>query len=149
MGLWVDLWVRTAAFGFIALGAGLSGFATTTMAAESGAAGDSPLAYCWKQASSRSELAPCLKKLLGEAGDLLNTRRLEVERESVELDRVTDYRSKNVERTRASSEHWRAYRDAECGRQAEAMSPGTGSGDVYLACRITLTNDRVMQLGMP
>ncbi len=145
----MGLSARTIVVGFMVLVAGLCQFATTTMAAESGEASESPLAYCWKKASVRIALAPCLKKLLADAEDLLDTTHGDVEREAAELDRVTGYRSKNVARTRASDERWRAYRDAECDRQAEAMSPGTGSGDVYLSCRITLTNDRVRQLGMP
>jgi uncharacterized protein YecT (DUF1311 family) len=145
----MGLSVRAAVIGFMVLGAGLSQVATSTMAAGSDVASESPLAYCWKKASTRIALAPCLKKLLADAEDLLDTTNSDVEREAAELDRVTGYRAKNVARTRASDERWRAYLDAECDRQAEAMSPGTGSGDVYLACRITLTNDRVRQLGMP
>ncbi len=119
------------------------------MAVGSAAAGESPLALCWQQASSRVALAPCLEKLLADARRRLSITQSRVEGEAAELDRVTSYRSKNVARTRASDEHWRAYRDAECDRQAEAMSPGTGSGDVYLACQITLTNERVKQLAVP
>lgn len=145
----MGLSVRTAVIGFLVLGAGVPQLTTSAIAAESDEASASPLAYCWKKASMRIELAPCLKKLLADAEDLLNTMQSDVEHEAAELDRVTDYRSKNVARTRTSDERWRAYRDAECDRQAEAMSPGTGSGDVYLSCRITLTNDRIRQLGMP
>jgi len=119
------------------------------MAADSDAAGESPLALCWKQASSRVALAPCLEKLLADARRRLSIAQSRVEAEAAELDRVTSYRSKNAASTRASDEHWRAYRDAECDRQAEAMSPGTGSGDLYLACQITLTNERVKQLATP
>lgn len=145
----MGLSVRTAVIGFLVLGAGVAQLTTSAIAAESDEASASPLAYCWKKASMRIELAPCLKKLLADAEDLLNTTQSDVEHEAAELDRVTDYRSKNVARTRTSDERWRAYLDAECDRQAEAMSPGTGSGDVYLSCRITLTNDRIRQLGMP
>lgn len=145
----MGLSVRTAVIGFLVLGAGVPQLTTSAIAAESDEASASPLAYCWKKASMRIELAPCLKKLLADAEDLLNTTQSDVEHEAAELDRVTDYRSKNVARTRTSDERWRAYLDAECDRQAEAMSPGTGSGDVYLSCRITLTNDRIRQLGMP
>ncbi len=145
----MSLSLSIAVVGFMVLGAGLPQFATTTIAAESDEASEFPLAFCWKTASVRIALAPCLKKLLADAEDLLDTAQSHVEREAAELDRVTGYRSKNVARTRASDEHWRAYLDAECDRQAEAMSPGTGSGDVYLSCRITLTNDRVRQLGTP
>jgi uncharacterized protein YecT (DUF1311 family) len=144
----MGLSVRTAVIGFVVLGAGVPQLTTSAIAAESDEASASPLTYCWKKASMRIELAPCLKKLLADAEDLLKTTQSDVEHEAAELDRVTDYRSKNVARTRTSDERWRAYRDAECDRQAEAMSPGTGSGDVYLSCRITLTNDRVRQLGM-
>lgn len=145
----MGLSVRTAVIGFLVLGAGVPQLTTSAIAAESDEASASPLAYCWKKASMRIELAPCLKKLLADAEDFLNTTQSDVEHEAAELDRVTDYRSKNVARTRTSDERWRAYLDAECDRQAEAMSPGTGSGDVYLSCRITLTNDRIRQLGMP
>jgi uncharacterized protein YecT (DUF1311 family) len=145
----MGLSARTIVVGFMVLVAGLSQVATLTVAAGSDEASESPLAYCWKKASTRIALAPCLKKLLADAEDLLATTHGDVEREAAELDRVTGYRSKNVARTRTSDERWRAYRDAECDRQMEAMSPGTGSGDVYLSCRITLTNDRVRQLGMP
>jgi uncharacterized protein YecT (DUF1311 family) len=134
---------------FTILSAALSFFAPVTMAAENDTSGETSLAYCWKQASTRVALAPCLENLLRAAEDRLKATQSRVENGAAELDRVTDYRSKNVERTRASDERWRAYRDAECDRQAEAMLPGTGSGDVYLACRITLTNNRVKQLGLP
>ena len=148
-GLSMGLSVRTAVIGVVVLGAGLPQFATPTVAADSDEARESPLTYCWKKASARIALAPCLKKLLADAEDVLNTTQSNVEREAAELDGVTGYRSKNVARTRTSDERWRAYLDAECDRQAEAMSPGTGSGDAYLSCRITLTNDRVRQLGIP
>jgi uncharacterized protein YecT (DUF1311 family) len=148
-GLSIGPSLRTSVIGIVALGAGLLQFATPAVAAESDEARGSPLTYCWKKASARIELAPCLKKLLAGAENLLNTTQSNVEREAAELDAVTGYRSKNVARTRTSDERWRAYLDAECDRQAEAMSPGTGSGDVYLSCRITLINDRVRQLGMP
>ena len=72
-----------------------------------------------------------------------------VDRESVELDRISDAGSRNEALSRESDGRWRAYRRSECDRQAAAMSPGTGSGDVLLACRITLTNERVKHLGMP
>ena len=133
----------------LVLGAALPLFVAVAMAADSDAAGESPLALCWKQASSRVALAPCLEKLLADARRRLSITQSRVEGEAAELDRVTSYQSKNVASTRASDEHWRAYRDAECDRQAEAMSPGTGSGDLYLACQITLTNERVKQLATP
>jgi uncharacterized protein YecT (DUF1311 family) len=133
----------------IALGADSLRYFPVASAAESCAGGESPLALCWKTASSRMALAPCLEKLLADARRRLSIAQSRVAGEAAELDRVTRYRSKNVARTRASDEHWRAYRDAECDRQAEAMSPGTGSGDMYLACRITLTNARVKQLATP
>jgi uncharacterized protein YecT (DUF1311 family) len=138
MGLWI--W---------AVGLALIASATTSMAAESADGGESPLAHCWKQARTRPALAPCLEELLRDSENRLQATLSAVEREAAELDRVTGYRTKNTERTRTSDQRWRAYRDAECDRQAEAMSPGTGSGDVYLACRITLTNQRVKQLGSP
>lgn len=116
---------------------------------ESSFSSESPLAHCWKQADTRIELAPCLKKLLHDAEDRLKSTRSQVERGAAELDRVTDYRWNNLEQTRASDVRWRAYRDVECDRQAQAMSPGTGSGDVYLACRIMLTKERIQHLGGP
>jgi len=121
----------------------------TAMAAESNTAGDSPLAWCWDRVSTRPELAPCLEKLLRDAEGSLAARRAEVEREAAALDRVTDGRYNNAGRTRESHARWRAYRDAECERQSAAMSSGTGSGDVLLACRIALTNARIRQLGKP
>ena len=96
------LWVRTAIFGFMVLVGGSSQLATLTMAAQSDETSESPLTYCWKKASTRIALAPCLKKLLADAEDLLATTQSNVEREAAELDRVTGYRSKNVVRTRAS-----------------------------------------------
>lgn len=141
--------VRIVAIASVLIGTPLPQFTAMAMAAEGDAVVDSPLAHCWKQASTRVALAPCLKDLLRDAQGRLEMARSRVEGEALELDRVTGNRSKNVERTRVSAERWRAYRDAECDRQAEAMSPGTGSGDVFLACMITLTNERVKQLGMP
>ena len=121
----------------------------TSMAAESGTAGDAPLAWCWDRVNTRPELAPCLERLLREAEAGLAVKLSEVQREAAELDRVTDGRFDNVGHARESDARWRAYRDAECARQSAAMSPGTGSGDVLLACRITLTNARIRQLGEP
>lgn len=124
-------------------------FLLAPMTAKSEPVDGSPLALCWKQVSSRVALAPCLKKMLADAEERLAVAQIRVEGEAVELDRVTDYRTKNVARTHTSDVRWRAYRDAECDRQSESMSPGTGSGDVYLACRITLTNAREKQLTAP
>ena len=138
-----------AAIGIVVLGVPVLACVSTVMAVQSDSADGSPLARCWKQASSRVELAPCLEQLLADARDRLDIAQSRVLREAAELDRVTGYRTKNVARTQASDSHWRAYRDAECERQAEAMSPGTGSGDVYLACRIILTNEREKQLATP
>ena len=121
----------------------------TVLGTESSSSSESPLARCWKQADTRIELKPCLEKLLQDAGDRLERMQSKVARQATELDRVTGYRSDNVAKVRASDARWRAYRDAECDRQAEAMSPGTGSGDVYQACRITLTNERVKHLDTP
>lgn len=116
---------------------------------ESSYADETPLHHCWRQASSRIELKPCLERWLRDAEEQLKEAQRKVEMVATELDRVTGDRSKNVELARASDTRWRAYRDAECDRQAEAMSPGTGMGDMYLACRITLTDERVRHLGMP
>ena len=124
-------------------------FVLAPIAAKSDPADESPLARCWKQASARVALAPCLKEMLADAEERLGVAQTRVQGEAAELDRITDYRTKNVARSRASDVHWRAYRDAECDRQAEAMSPGTGSGDAYLACRITLTKAREKQLAAP
>ena len=116
---------------------------------ESSLASESPLARCWKQADTRVELRPCLEKLLQDADDHLQTLQSKVARQAAELDRVMGYRTDNVAKVCASDVRWRAYRDAECDRRALAMSPGTGSGDVYLACRISLANERMKHLGMP
>ena len=110
---------------------------------------DSPLEWCWDRVSSRVELAPCLRNLLREAEDRLAARQARVEASAAELDRVTGNRLDNVGLTRESDARFRAYRDAECERQSAAMSPGTGSGDVLLACRIIMTNARIRHLGAP
>ena len=132
------------------------GFAAAVMAVgltlpgtESPLASESPLARCWKQADTRVELRPCLEKLLQDADDRLQKLQSKVERQAAELDRVTGSRADNVGKVRTSDVRWRAYRDAECDRRAQAMSPGTGSGDVYLACRISLANERMQHLDMP
>jgi uncharacterized protein YecT (DUF1311 family) len=41
---------------------------------------------------------------------------------------------------------WRVYRDAECERQREAAADK--SADLYQACRVGLTRERVRQLGL-
>lgn len=110
---------------------------------------DDPLAWCWDRVSTRPELAPCLEGLLQDADDRLARSLAEAEREADELDRVTGARVDNVGQLRESDARWRDYRDAECARQSAAMSPGTGSGDMLLACRVTLTNARIRQLGNP
>ena len=138
-----------AAIGIIVLGVTVLACASPVMAAQSDSADGSPLARCWKQVTTRVELAPCLEKLLADARDRLAIAQSRTLREAAELDHITGYRTKNVARTQASDSHWRAYRDAECDRQAEAMSPGTGSGDVYLACHIILTNEREKRLATP
>ncbi len=131
------------------LGATVIAIGCSVLASGSCFSSESPLADCWKQADTRIELAPCLKQLLHDAELRLDTTQSQVERQATELDRVTDYRSNNLEQTRTSDARWRAYRDAECDRQALAMSPGTGSGDLYLACRVILTNERAEHLGRP
>jgi len=110
---------------------------------------DDPLVWCWDRVSTRPGLAPCLGNLLREAEGRLAAELAEAEREAAELDRVTDNRYENIRHIRESDTRWRAYRDAECDRQSAAMSSGTGSGDVLLACRVTLTNARIRQLGKP
>ncbi len=129
--------------------AAMTAVGLTLLGTESSLSSESPLARCWKQAETRIELRPCLQKLVQDADDRLQKLQSKVERQAAELDRVTGYRADNVGKVRASDVRWRAYRDAECDRQAQAMSPGTGSGDVYLACRITLANERMKHLGMP
>ena len=113
------------------------------------ASGESPLEHCWKQSSARVELQSCLSKLLNEAEDRLEAAYSKAVRDATELDRVTGNRSDNRTYTLESESRWHEYRHSECNRQAQAMSPGTGSGDVLLACRIILTNERVKHLGMP
>jgi len=140
---------RLAAIGVMVFNVPALACVSTVMAAASDSSDESPLARCWKQVSTRVELAPCLEKLLADARSRLAIAQSRVQGEAAELDRVTGYRTKNVARTQASDSHWQAYRDAECDRQAEAMSPGTGSGDVYLACQIILTNEREKQLATP
>lgn len=142
----MTLSARIASAVAIVLGVAILPWLSTSAAAQSASGAESPLALCWKQASSRVALAPCLERLLADAKSRLSIVRARVEADAAELDRVTGYRTKNVARTRTSEARWQAYRDAECARQAEAMSPGTGSGDVYLACQITLTNEREKQL---
>lgn len=118
-------------------------------AAEGDPSGGSPLDWCWDRVSTRPELAPCLVKLLREAEQRLAARQARIERAAAQLDRVTSGRWNNVGLARQSDARWHAYRDAECDRQSAAMSPGTGSGDALLACRIVLTNARIRQLQMP
>jgi len=142
----INVLVAFASTLVIVLGVVVLPWLSAPVAAQGEPGVESPLATCWKQASSRVALAPCLEKLLVDAKIRLSIVRARIEAKAAELDRVTSYRTKNVARTRASDAHWQAYRDAECDRQAEAMSPGTGSGDVYLACQITLTNGREKQL---
>lgn len=110
---------------------------------------ESPLEHCWKQASTRIELQPCLRSLLHDAQRRLLDAQAKVNREAAELDRVSGSGTRNVMHARESDGRWRAYRRSECDRQAASMSPGTGSGDMLLACRILLTNERVRHLEMP
>ncbi|NIM28957.1 MAG: DUF1311 domain-containing protein [Gammaproteobacteria bacterium] len=123
-------------------------FAWALPTAQSSEAVDAPLRHCWKQAETRVELAPCLRKLLLEAEDRLAAAQAQAVRAARELDRVTAG-SANHARTLESDSRWRGYRDSECSRQSQAMSPGTGSGDVFAACKIILTHERVEHLGMP
>lgn len=109
----------------------------------------SPLEWCWGRVSARVELARCLRELLRDAEDRLAARQRQVERDAAELDGVTGHRNDNVGLARESDTRFRAYRDAECERRSVAMSPGTGSGDVLLACHVELTNARLRHLGNP
>ena len=107
------------------------------------------LEQCWRQASTRIELQPCLRRLLEDAEERLAVSNADPLRRANELDRVTGDASSNLVRTLESDSRWREYRRSECMRRAQAMSPGTGSGDVLLACEIDLTNERIRHLDMP
>ena len=119
------------------------------LAAASPSLAESPLERCWREASTRVELQPCLRQQLEEAENRLGVAYADVLREAKELDRVSGDGSSNLARTIESDSRWREYRRSECMRRAQAMSPGTGSGDVLLACRIDLTDERVKHLEMP
>lgn len=110
---------------------------------------DAPLEWCWGRVSARVELAECLRGLLRDAEDRLAARQAQAERDAAELDRVTGHRNDNLGLARESDTRFRAYRDAECERRSVAMSPGTGTGDVLLACHVELTNARLRHLGNP
>lgn len=66
-----------------------------------------------------------------------------------ELDDLTSSRAENARKLAASQGAWRAYVDAECARRRAALEPGTGAGDVQLACRIELTEARAAALAGP
>jgi hypothetical protein len=44
---------------------------------------------------------------------------------------------------------WRGHRQSQCIRRLHALPPGTGSGGVFLACKIVPTNERAEHLEMP
>jgi hypothetical protein len=105
--------------------------------------GSSILAECDVPAGT-SRLA-CLSDLLRAAELGL----AEAEAKAVVRARATGPRSKRAEveePAAISIGAWRVYRDAECARQRDA-DPAR-STDLYQACRVGLTRERVRQLGL-
>lgn len=113
------------------------------------AAAAGPLERCWAEVDTRVELQPCLDRLLEEAEAALETAVSAAEAAARELDDLTSSRAGNARKLAASQEAWRAYVDAECARRRAALEPGTGAGDVQLACRIELTEARAAALAGP
>ena len=108
------------------------------------ASGATILAECDQPSAGTSRLA-CLS-------DLLRTAELglaEAEAKAVQRARSDGPRTQRAELEEPAATSigaWRVYRDAECDRQREA-SPDH-STDLYQACRVGLTRDRVRQLGL-
>ena len=123
--------------------------ACALLSVDSPARAEAALERCWRQASTRIVLQSCLRRLLEDAEDRLEVALAGTLRRAKELDQVSGDGSSNLARTLESDSRWREYRRSECMRRAQAMSPGTGSGDVLLACEIDLTNERVKHLDMP
>ena len=102
----------------------------------------------WPSATTRrpdSSRLACLSDLLRAAERGL----AEAEAKAVVRARSGQPRSKRaeVEEPAATSiGAWRVYRDAECDRQRDADPER--STDLYQACRVGLTRDRVRQLGL-
>lgn len=106
--------------------------------------GSSILAECDAPSGNSSRLA-CLSDLLRAAELGL----AEAEAEAVVRARASGPRSKRAEveePAAISIGAWRVYRDAECDRQRDA-DPAR-STDLYQACRVGLTRERVRQLGL-
>lgn len=106
--------------------------------------GTTILAECADTPAGSSRLA-CLSDLLRAAERGL----AEAEAKAVIRARSGGPRSKRaeVEEPAATSiGAWRVYRDAECDRQRDADAQR--STDLYQACRVGLTRDRVRQLGL-
>jgi len=122
--------------------------AAFTVASGALAQPSSPLDRCYGEAKRRLDVGPCLAKLLDQAEAKLEDALALAKRDARELDAVIGPRARNMEKLAASHEAWSRYREAECARRAEAMSPGTGSGDVQLACLVELTERRAAELPM-
>lgn len=106
--------------------------------------GTTILAECEAPPAGTSRLA-CLSDLLRVAERGL----AEAEAKAVVRARNDGPRSKRSELEEpvaTSIGAWRVYRDAECERQREAS--GEDATDLYQACRVGLTRDRVRQLGL-
>ena len=106
--------------------------------------GSTILAECSATPAGSSRLA-CLSDLLRAAERGL----AEAEAKAVVRARASGPRSKRaeVEEPAATSiGAWRVYRDAECDRQRDADPER--STDLYQACRVGLTRERVRQLGL-
>jgi uncharacterized protein YecT (DUF1311 family) len=106
--------------------------------------GTTILAECNSVPAGSSRLA-CLSDLLRAAERGL----AEAEAKAVVRARSGQPRSKRAEveePVATSIGAWRVYRDAECDRQRDADPER--STDLYQACRVGLTRDRVRQLGL-
>lgn len=106
--------------------------------------GTTILAECSDTRQDSSRLA-CLSDLLRAAERGL----AEAEAKAVVRARSGQPRSKRAEIEEPAATSigaWRVYRDAECDRQRDADPER--STDLYQACRVGLTRDRVRQLGL-
>ncbi len=99
----------------------------------------SPLASCYEASSGRQGVGDCLRRRLRAAEERLAAIYAVAEKEAMALDGVRDGRANNHRALVDSHNRWKDYITAECDRIAEALRPGTGSGDALLDCRVRLT----------
>jgi len=100
---------------------------------------------CWQVVTQRIDLPPCLEGLQVRADAELSDALTRATASQRRLDAATGNTAAS-DSLRQAQLAFELYRELECTARRAQLASGTGAGDVYLACRVDLTRERVAAL---